>query len=227
MRSSENFEKWNDNMSRKYNIDTYRERSHWFIRWVENLRQKYIVKYLKVRPQDRIIDLGCGAGHLLDAISNSKQLTGVDFSDFSLELAGKRLGTKAQLVKGDVTSLPDEMSGQKFDKIACSEVIEHVLKPELVIDEILKISKPDSIVVISIPNEKIIDLIKWFFIKLRIFKLLFPNIPTKNVDEWHVTNFDKELLEKIIDGKLKIEKIKRIPFFFLPIRYIFVCKKLS
>ena len=223
MEPKENFEKWNDDMSRKYNIDTYREKSHWFIRWVENLRQKYIVKYLKVRPEDRVIDLGCGAGHLLYALRNSKSLTGVDLSDFSLELAGKRLGTRARLIKGDVTALPDSLADQKFDKITCSEVIEHVLDPNLVIDEILKIAKPGAVAVISVPNERVIDSIKWVFIKLRVFKLLFPNIPSKNIDEWHITNFDKKLFEKITSGKLNIVKIKRIPFFLLPIRYIFVC----
>jgi len=214
-------------MSRKYNIDTYRERSNWFIRWVENLRQKYIVKYLGVRPEDDVIDLGCGAGHLLEALPTAANLTGIDFSDFSLELARKRLGNKAQLVKGDVTALPEYLSERKFDKIACSEVIEHVVEPKRVIEEIFKIAANDSIIVISIPNEQIIDFIKWFFIKLGIFKLLFPNIPIKNVDEWHLTNFDKKLFERIVDKKLSIKKVKRIPFSFLPIRYIFVCKKIT
>ncbi|OGE80348.1 MAG: hypothetical protein A2826_02740 [Candidatus Doudnabacteria bacterium RIFCSPHIGHO2_01_FULL_43_23] len=227
MQNIQNFEKWNDEMSRKYNIDTYRERSNWFIRWVENLRQKYIVKYLGVRPEDDVIDLGCGAGHLLEALPTAANLTGIDFSDFSLELARKRLGNKAQLVKGDVTALPEYLSERKFDKIACSEVIEHVVEPKRVIEEIFKIAANDSIIVISIPNEQIIDFIKWFFIKLGIFKLLFPNIPIKNVDEWHLTNFDKKLFERIVDKKLSIKKVKRIPFSFLPIRYIFVCKKIT
>lgn len=214
-------------MSRKYNIDTYRERSNWFIRWVENLRQKYIIKYLDIRPGDDMIDLGCGAGHLLEDLPTGANLTGIDLSDFSLELAQKRLGNKVNLIKGDVTALPNNLLVKKFDKIACSEVIEHVPEPHRIIDEILKIAKNDSVIVISIPNEKVIDLIKWFFIKLGVFKLLFPNIPIKNADEWHLINFDKKLFKEIIDKKLTIKMTKRIPFFLLPIRYIFVCKKIT
>ena len=65
MRTIENFERWNDEMSRKYNIDEYREKSHWFIQWVEGLRDRTILKYLDVKEQDRVVDLGCGAWHLL------------------------------------------------------------------------------------------------------------------------------------------------------------------
>lgn len=62
MRTIENFGQWNDEMSRRYTIDEYREKSRWFIRWVESLRDRTILKHLDVKPQDHVIDLGCGAG---------------------------------------------------------------------------------------------------------------------------------------------------------------------
>jgi 2-polyprenyl-3-methyl-5-hydroxy-6-metoxy-1,4-benzoquinol methylase len=219
----QDFEKWNDEMSRKYNIDTYRERSHWFIRWVEGRRQKFIVKYLSVQPGDKVIDLGCGAGHLLAALPKA-ELFGVDFSDFSLSLAEKRLAGRATLLKGDVTSLPLEATSQKFDKIACTEVIEHVPVPEKLIAEILKIAQPKATIVISVPNEGVIDFLKNIMVKLGLFKLFFPNIPVRNTDEWHLHVFDHKKFETLVAGKLRIVKTKSVPWGILPIRYIFVCK---
>jgi len=226
MRRIGDFEQWNEGMSRRYNIDTYRERSHWFIRWVENLRDRVIVKYLDPRPEDHTIDLGCGGGHLLSKIETGR-LTGIDLSDFSLALAKSRLGDRVELVKGDVTALPPGVVGRKFDKIACSEVIEHVLSPENVIEEILRIATPASVIVISAPNERMIDLIKRIFISMRLFPRLFPNIPESNTDEWHLWDFDKALFERIVKGKLIIKKTRRIPFSMLAIRYVFVCRVAS
>jgi len=224
MRLVENFEQWNDEMSRKYNIDSYRAQSHWFIRWVESLRDRLILKALDVGPLDHVIDLGCGAGHLLSKIGSGR-LTGIDLSEFSLELAKRRLGNQAELIKGDVAALPASVLDRRFDKIACSEVLEHVPDPGKVIEEMVSIAKPNSIMVISVPNEKLIDFMKGIFIRLGIFKFLFPTIPQRNTDEWHLWDFNKALFERVIAGKLVITRTKRVPSVLLPLRFVFVCKR--
>ena len=223
MREIENFEEWNEQMSRKFNIDTYREKSHWFIRWVERMRDRVILRYLNVGDRDSVIDLGCGAGHLLSKIGCG-HLTGVDLSEFSLELARRRLGNRAELIKGDVGALLVSLNGRRFDKIVCSEVIEHVLSPDKVIEQIVRIATPTSVIVISVPYEKLIDFLKGMFIRLGIFQHLFPNIPESNTEEWHLWAFDRALFEELIAGRLVVTKTRRIPFALLPLRYVFVCK---
>ncbi len=222
-RHIDNFEVWNDSMSRKYDIDRYRERSSWIIRKIENLRQKAILKQLDVKPRDDVVDLGCGAGHLLAAIG-AGQLVGIDFSEYSLQLAKRRLGERARLMKGDVQNLPPDMAGNKFDKIVCSEVIEHLPHPEKLLDEIGKLAKPDSIIVITVPNERVIHWAKQAFIGLGIFKLLFPNIPENNLHEWHLHRFDRKVFQHLSADKLIIRAVVPVPVRWFPLHYVFTCK---
>lgn len=225
--SIKNFEEWNEYFARKYNIDYY-TKSNFIIRFIEKKRIKEVIKLLNPQPTDNIIDLGCGGGHILEKIPQGN-LTGIDLLESMLKRAkekAQKIGKHFTLIKGNVEDLPQEIKDQKFDKIIASEILEHVQNPDRLIDEILKIAHPKSVVVISIPNEKFINKLKQIFIKLKIFSILFPNISKKMDEEWHLHSFDLDLLKKITQGKLKLVKIKPIPFWFLPIRYVAKCQPL-
>ncbi len=216
-----NFEKWNNDMVEKYNPNNYYTHTNPLIKYIENKRIHSIIKMLKPNNNDKIIEIGCGAGHILKRINKGK-ITGLDLSTYALKLARKRLSDKnVKLIKGNAEKLQFK---DKFDKIICTEVLEHVQHPKKVIKEIQKISKNDSIIVISIPNEKLINFLKRIFIKLKLFKFLFKNIPERMDEEWHLHVFNLKSFKRLIKNKLKIIKIKKIPFFFLPIRFVFKCK---
>ena len=224
--NKENFEQWNEKMARKYNPDTYHSSSNLFIKHIENQRVKSILDLLKIEDSDEVIEIGCGAGNILEKI-NKGRLVGIDLSDFLLEMAKKKLkDKKVYLLKANAEDLPQEIKNKKYDKVICSEVIEHVQCPHKVIDEISKIIHSKSTIVISVPNEGFINKLKQIFIKLKIFFFFFPNISKKMDNEWHLHSFDLALLRKITQGKLKIEKIKPIPFWFFPIRYVVKFKPL-
>ncbi|MDO8264964.1 MAG: methyltransferase domain-containing protein [Candidatus Parcubacteria bacterium] len=219
MQTIKNFEKWNENYIKKYDIEEY-YKSSLIVRFIEEKRIKQIVNLIQTQEGDRIIELGCGAGHILEKIPWGN-LTGVDISETLLKKAEKRLQKRnAVLIKGNIEDLPQAVKNKKFDKIICSEVLEHVQNPGKVIDEILKIAHKDSVIVISIPNEKLINRLKGIFLKLRIFFNLFPNSSKKMDEEWHLHSFNMNLLEKYTKGKLIIKKVKAVPFWFLPIRYV-------
>jgi len=221
-KSIKNFEEWNEHFVEKYDIGDYYRKSNFIVRFIERKRIKTVIKLINSQPEDNIIELGCGAGHVLIEIPRGN-LTGIDLSEKMLESAQKRFQEttkKIVLIRGDVENLPEEIKNKKFDKIICSEVIEHVLHPDGVIDEILKIARPNSIVVISIPNERFINNLKKILIRLKIFLVLFPNISKKMDDEWHLHSFSLDLLRRFTRGKLKIKEIKPIPLRFFPIRYV-------
>ena len=125
-----------------------------------------------------------------------------------------------QFIKGNVENLPKEVINCKFDKIYCSEVLEHVENPVNVLKEIKKISKNNSIIVISVPNEKLINQIKGVLQKIKIFNFFFSNISKKMDDEWHLHSLDLKKLKSLIFNDYMIEKIKGIPYNFMPIRYV-------
>jgi len=71
----------------------------------------------------RFLDIGCGRGRILKMLSDrGLKGVGIDFQDICLEVCKKRLaGTGIELKKN-----LDEISGQTFDLIIMSSVLEHI-----------------------------------------------------------------------------------------------------
>jgi len=214
-----NFVKWNEHFVEKYNIDDYYKKSNFFVRFIEQKRIKQIISLSKPKSSDKIIELGCGAGHILDKIK-AGELFGVDISEHMIKKAKERLKDRAVLYLGDCQNLQLAIKSQKFDKIIISEVLEHVPSPEKVVEQAVSIMQNAGSIVISIPNENLINKIKGFLRAVKILNRFFGNLSKKMDEEWHLHKFDLRLLKQITKGKLKIIKVKRIPFFFLPIRYV-------
>ncbi|MBU4580260.1 methyltransferase domain-containing protein [Patescibacteria group bacterium] len=216
-----NFEVWNEEMAKKYNPDKYHRSSNLIVKFIENKRVLEIIKQLNLKNNDKIIEIGCGAGNIMERIKTGKELWGMDLSDFMIELSKKRkYHIPVKFIKGNAENLPEEIVNNKFDKIYCSEVLEHVEDPAKVFGEIKKISKNDSIIVVSIPNEKLINQIKKILQKVKIFNFLFPNISKKMDDEWHLHCFDLKGLKEIISRDFVINNIQGIPYNWLPLRYV-------
>ncbi|MBU2473076.1 class I SAM-dependent methyltransferase [Patescibacteria group bacterium] len=225
MKTKEDFENWNEEMAKKYNPDKYHQSPNLIVRFIENKRVLKIIEYLNLKDNDKIIEIGCGAGNLMQKIKVGQELWGIDISDFMLKLSRQRkYYLPVELIKANVENLPKKVTEKKFDKIYCSEVLEHVKNPANVLKEIKKISKGDSIIVISVPNEKLINQIKIFLQKIKIFNFLFPSISKKMDDEWHLHSFDLKKIKSLIFNDYTIEKVNGIPYNWLPIRYVIKLK---
>ena len=173
-----------------------------------------------------MLDVGCGGGNILEKITKGKRY-GIDLSETLLKIAKKRLGSQATLLKGNAEDMALLFPGATFNKIFSSEVIEHLLHPEAMIDEIYKLINADGVVVISIPNEKMIKVVKRILIATGLFGLLFAKRKIQTEYEWHLHDFNLPMLQKLIQGKFIIQKIKRIPFWLLPLRYVVLLKPIK
>ena len=211
----ESFSEWNEQMVEKYDIESYYSESNPVIRYVEKRRVSLVLKLLSPQENEKIFEVGCGAGHVLQGVSVGK-LYGIDLSQRMLSLARKRLGDKVELKKCNAGKIdyPDDF----FDKIICTEVLEHTLDPIAVLREIKRVARAGGTVVLSIPNEALIDRLKQIFMKAGVFKILFKNIPEKN--EWHLHSFSLPVLRSMTRGLLEELEVKAIPNRLVPIRYV-------
>ena len=220
--------RWNEEMAHRYDPEAYHLRSNLLIRWIEQRRVKTILHFLEAQPEDRVLEVGCGAGNVLEQIP-SKRLHGIDLSPYLLKKSKKRL---AQLP----TRLLQTNAGQlafadgQFAKLVCTEVLEHVPDPRRVVQEMARVAAPEAVLVISVPNEGWIDRVKNVILGLRLGRWLLRgdktdgyHSPDQMTDAWHLHRFDKALLEDVSQGILSIQKIKAIPFYFLPLRYVARC----
>lgn len=109
-----------------------------------------------------LLDLGCGEGrHLISAHSLERiEAIGVDASlrDLKIsrerfqELHGKDLtaGLNFWLSAADGLQLP--FADETFDRIICSEMLEHVIEFESVLSEIQRVLKPGGLLAVSVPS---------------------------------------------------------------------------
>ncbi len=130
------FEKWNEVHAIKHDLDKFYNHPNRLFRYIENKRINVLLREADIGPDDKVLEVGCGAGHILERIPQGK-LTGVDISAIQIERAKKRLAGKAELIIANGEYLPFE--NKSFDRIICTEVFEHVLEPELVLAEMKRV----------------------------------------------------------------------------------------
>lgn len=220
---------WNEDMARRFDPEAFHLRSNIIIRWIERRRVQEIIKSLHATQEDNILEVGCGAGNVLEQIPGA-MLYGVDISALMLEKSKNRLSIRrAHLLRANVEALP--LLSNQFSRLFCTEVLEHVINPDKVIREMARVATSNAIIVVSIPNENIINQIKRVIHKLGLWKLIMRGdaedsytSPKTMDDEWHLHSFDLPKFVEISKGKISIEKIQAIPFSFLPIRYVIKCK---
>ncbi len=221
--SEREFKEWNEAMFKKHTNERCFTHPNPLLRFIEQQRIKYLLKYCRIAEKDKVLEVGCGSGYIMNIISKG-ELYGIDFSKTAITWAKQKLKNKLNIKHlsvqpGEHTNFPDNY----FDVVYCSEVIEHVANPEKIFDEIYRISKPDARVIFTFPNEAMINICKQFVKKIGLYKIILKGIPEHMEDEWHVTEFSLKLFKHLALKNFSIRLTKPVPFFFVPLRYVALC----
>ncbi|MDR0286131.1 MAG: methyltransferase domain-containing protein [Clostridiales bacterium] len=102
----------------------------------------YVLEALSGIKFDKVLDLGCGTGVILEKIScanNFAELYGLDLSENMIAQAKQRLSQKAKLSVGDAENLPYEK--ENFDLVCCIESFHHYPNPSKALFEIMRVLK--------------------------------------------------------------------------------------
>ncbi len=101
---------------------------------------KYILK--TIFPQSgSIIDIGCGKGYLLNRIRQVHP----DAAFFGLDLEDKLQYEGIEFTAGSITRLP--FPDNRFDTVICTHTIEHIIPLQQAIDELIRITAKQLIIV--------------------------------------------------------------------------------
>ncbi len=103
----------------------------------------FIKKRLKSLPKNKeykLLDIGAGEKILEKLLPENIKYSSLDFE-----------GNYDYLADLDKGTIP--IKDKTFDIIVCTETLEHVLYPHKIMEEILRIAKPNALFILSMPNE--------------------------------------------------------------------------
>lgn len=220
--TSEHFSDWNEEMIVRHDPELY-DHPHWLVRWVERRRLVTALKLLEAQADERVLAVGCGAGHELEQLA-VQQRHGLDLSRAMLLRARHRLGSGAHLLRADAEFLP--YRDGHFDRILCLSLLSHVMNPERVLWEMRRVLKPGGRIVISVSNEPAIEKgLRWLRF-LRLAKLLLGGLdPDKQhvySCEYHLQRFSRSHLRAVTAGVLTETRCRRLPFTIWPAHLVAV-----
>lgn len=227
MINNKEFRIWNDSMAKRYNPDTYHKNAFFLIKIIEKLRINTILTLLNVNPNDKILELGCGAGNVMEAFDRG-YIFGIDLSKDLLNIAkSKKYHVRCHMIQSYGEMVP--FKSETFDKIYCSEVLEHVKDPKAICYEAHRLLKENGFFVFSVPNERFINLMKTLMHLSCIDKMI--NLISRYkfakdmTEEWHLHSFDLDYAKNIVRDVFPIEKIKFVPSLLFPVRIVVSCIK--
>ena len=190
-------------------------------------RANKIIDGLDLKPEDKIVDVGCGDGfflYLLSHLTVKLNLTGSDSDKRILTIAKKNLGKKRiRLVYEDATNMP--FPKNNFDKAIMTEVLEHIEDDKKALREVYRILKPKGILIITVPSYNfpfLWDPINW--ILQNLFGTHISGIGFfAGIWARHIRLYKRRNLEKIIkDTGFKIEEIEELTTRCLPFNHYLV-----
>ena len=128
----------------------FRPLLHWFLNGIQRMRIRFLERTLgRLRPETRILDVGCGMNDLLRCIRQTRGCvgTGLDFKTEMIALVRDRL--KMPVIQGTLSSasVPDA----SFDVVTMMEYLEHESDPRRTLEQARRVLTPGGHVAIEVP----------------------------------------------------------------------------
>ncbi|MBX3229598.1 MAG: methyltransferase domain-containing protein [Labilithrix sp.] len=210
----------NDRLAREHPIDDYYARSPLPIRLIEKRRLSIIREMIGPAAGLELAEIGSGGGHVLRMFKEAK-ITAIDVSDVFLDTARKNLaGYDAKFVKGEVDKL--DLPAGSFDRIICTEVLEHTVDPGVILEALAKLLRKDGVAVITVPNDPLILRLKDIVRRSPAGYVLGGRVNWGG-DEYHLHKWTPDEFGRLLARYFRVTERRSAPLDRLPIRVCYRC----
>lgn len=107
-----------------------------------------IIDLMRQRPADKVLDLGCSSGLVAEQLRElGHHVTGVDY------IADPRIGERVDVFyEADLNQgIPTE-AGSGFSCVLAADVLEHLVRPRHLLEQMSNVVDPSGTVILSVPN---------------------------------------------------------------------------
>jgi SAM-dependent methyltransferase len=148
-------------------------------------------------------------------------LTAIDVSDVFLETARRNLaGYDVRFVKGEVDKLA--LPPESFDRIVCTEVLEHTHDPEAILAAMARLLRRDGVAVVTVPNDPLILRLKGLVRRTPVGWALRGRIEWGG-DEFHLHQWTPDEFGRVLERHFRVTERRAAPLDALPIRACYRC----
>ena len=169
--------------------------AHPVLAYEQYVRSRAVLESLAATAGETVLDVGCGnARDMLPILQAGAGIVGVDLSAGMIQQARLELAAAGypdvELEIGDATRL--RFAAESFDKILCSEVIEHIPNTDDAISEMYRVLKPGGRLIVSTPNRR-----SWYgFDRYVIWSRMLGKAWNHPFDNWRTMPELSALLER-------------------------------
>jgi SAM-dependent methyltransferase len=118
-----------------------------WVAWMTTRRAHWIDK--KIAPRSRILEIGCGRGLLLKALSHlGHECHGTERSDLAAAGAQRMVGIR--IYTQPLEQCP--FRENSFDAVILWHVLEHLENPNTILRHLFKLMKPEGLLIVEVPN---------------------------------------------------------------------------
>jgi SAM-dependent methyltransferase len=134
-------------MDRDYELQTHQaEDRHWWYRGRRTVLDRTI-STLRLPPNARILDAGCGSGRNMVELARFGAVTGIELADASITVAQQR--GAGEVVPGSILDMP--FADDSFDFAVSLDVIEHLQDDLAALRELRRTIAPGGSLLITVP----------------------------------------------------------------------------
>ncbi|MDY7032549.1 MAG: class I SAM-dependent methyltransferase [Thermodesulfobacteriota bacterium] len=208
-------EEWNREINLFQSMSVLENHPNFLIRFKENHRRNSFLKLVDPTSNDIIADVGCETGYLSEKlVKECKKLYCIDIDENLLSLARERIGAnRAEFIQSDIQEI--QLEDNSVDIAIGAEILEHLPDPTIGLKELMRITRPNGKVLISVPNEPFILFIKKVLRTFGMSFLLRGLSPKLAIGHVHI--FKRKKAREMCRGLARIEKLYYNPPFYLNI----------
>lgn len=208
-----NLVEWNQRLNQTHGMAVLESHPNFLVRFHEQGRKRRILDMIESRPADTVVEVGCERGALSAKLSEGcRYLVCVDIDHDVLVDARTRLnGGRAGFVVADGQRLP--FRDRWADISVSTHTLEHLPDPAQGLKELARITKSDGRLVINVPNDRWVLVLKRFVFSVLGFGRFFRGI-NMGLAPGHLWVFHPGLLREVCRGQVTLGPVSFNPPFY-------------